>query len=186
MKTRMTFESFDLWGSYRSSPSDRESLVRAKRAAQEFAANPQGWLLLTGPRGCGKTHLAIAIASESERQGRSTFYAFVPSLLDHLRATFSPDSPIGYDELFEQVQTTSLLVLDDLGAESSTPWAEEKLYQVVVYRYDRQLPTVITSFLEFEDLRNRDQGIGSRLIDGSVVDWHDIKAPNYRNPQRPS
>ena len=140
--------------------------------------------MFTGPRGCGKTHLAVAIAGELQRRGRRVFYAFVPSLLDHLRATFSPDSPIGYDELFEQVKTTDLLVLDDLGTESSTAWAEEKLYQIVVYRYDALLPTIITSVFSVEELEEMKPRIGSRLVDGMTVSWQAVSAPNYRDQRR--
>ncbi len=184
MQQRMTLEAFDVQGGYNTSDVGRSTLIRARQAAETFAAHPQGWLLFTGPRGCGKTHLAIAIAGESLRQGRTVFYAFVPSLLDHLRATFSPDSPIGYDELFEQVKTTPLLILDDLGTETTTPWAEEKLYQIVVYRYDVRLPTVITSVFSVEELEAIKPRIGSRLVDGMMVDWHPISAPNYRDQRR--
>ena len=91
---------------------------------------------------------AVAIAGQAQLQGRPVFFAFVPELLDHLRATFSPDSPIGYDELFEQIKTVPLLILDDLGAESSTAWAEEKLYQIVVHRHEARLPTVHNHLLQ--------------------------------------
>ena len=185
MRQRMTFESFDVYGRPDTDQTGRESLVRALQAAKNYSADQSGWLLLTGPRGCGKTHLAIAIAGESIKQGQPVFYTFVPSLLDHLRSTFSPDSPIGYDELFEQVKTAPLLVLDDLATESSTPWAEEKLYQLVVYRYDLRLPTVITSVFRVEELAAIKPRIGSRLVDGLTVDWHEITAPNYRDQRRP-
>ena len=186
MLQRMTLENFDVRGGANASRAGKESLVLAWQAAKNYAADLAAgtWLLLTGPRGCGKTHLSIAIAGESLRQGRSVFRAFVPDLLDHLRATFNPDSPITYDELFEQVKTASLLILDDLGAESSTPWAEEKLYQIVVYRYDNRLPTVITSVDSVEQLAEDLPDIGSRLLDGTMVNWHSITAPNYRNQRR--
>ena len=127
MLQRMTFENFDTLGGPDASSQDQESLDNAKHTAETFAADPDGWLLLNGPRGCGKTHLAVAIAGERLNRGSQVFFAFVPTLLDHLRATFSPESPVGYDELFEQINSVPLLVLDDLGAESSTAWAEEKL-----------------------------------------------------------
>ena len=184
MRRRMTFENFDPRGGRNASEKDRESLQRAKLAAETFAGDPDGWLLLTGPAGSGKTHLAVAVAGYNLGRGRPVFYAFVPTLLDHLRSTFSPDSPIGYDELFEQLQTASLLVLDDLGAESSTPWAEEKLHQIVVQRHEGRLPTVITVALPLDELEKVKPRIASRLVDSMVVAWQPITAPNYRDQRR--
>jgi DNA replication protein DnaC len=184
MRQRMTFASFDIGGGRNVTRKDRESLEKAKAAAESFAVEPEGWLLFTGARGSGKTHLAVAIAGESLRRDRPVFFAFVPTLLDHLRATFSPDSPIGYDELFEQIKTMPLLVLDDLGAESSTPWAEDKLYQIVVHRHEARLPTVITSAFSLDELEEAKPRIGPRLMDINVVDWQPITAPNYRDMRR--
>ena len=144
----------------------------------------QGWLLYTGPSGSGKTHLAVAIGGRVLAEGRPVFFAFVPALLDHLRSTFSPDSPVGYDELFEQIKTIPLLILDDLGAESSTAWAEEKLYQIVVHRHEARLPTVITTSFSLDALENAKPRIATRLVDSLVVDWQPISAPNYRDQRR--
>ena len=182
MQQRMTFSGFDPRGGRGASRTDRESLSRAKQAAETFAAEPEGWLLFNGPPGSGKTHLAVAIGSESLRRGQPVFFAFVPSLLDHLRSTFSPDSPIGYDELFEQLKTVPLLILDDLGAESTTPWAEDKLYQIIVHRHEARLPTIITSAIE--DPEETKPRIASRLVDSMVVNWQPITAPNYRDQRR--
>ena len=197
MQRRMTFASFDNRGSRKATKEDQESLQRANEAAERFAADPDGWLLFTGPRGCGKTHLAVAIAGESLRRRQPVFFAFVPSLLDHLRATFSPDSSIDYDELFEQVKTVPLLILDDLGAESSTSWAEEKLYQIVVHRHEARLPTIITTAFSIDELEGTHEleeaqprtasyrkRMASRLVDSMVVDWEPITAPNYRDQRR--
>ena len=184
MSTLMTFANFNIEGGTKATKGDRETLEHAFNEAQVFATFPQNWLLITGAPGCGKTHLAVAIAGESLRQGNQVFFAFVPTLLDHLRMTYSPDSPVHFDEFFEQVLNTPLLILDDLGAENSTPWAEEKLYQIVVHRHEARLPTVITTTSNMEELEKSRPRISSRLEDTAVVELLAIDAQSYRS-QRP-
>ena len=104
-------------------------------------------------------------------------FVVVPDLLDHLRATFSPSSNISYDELFNQVKTASLLVLDDLGTQSATPWAREKLYQIFNYRYNAELPTVITTAMTLEEI---DPRIQSRMLDTRLCTNIAIIAPAFR------
>ena len=185
MLKQMTFEGFQVAGSAKAAEEQRRTLKFAFETAKSFAESPKGWLLFTGLNGCGKTHLAVAIINERLKRGESAFFAFVPALLDYLRATFRPDSPTGYDEFFEQVKTAPLLVLDDLASENSTPWAEEKLYQIVVHRHNARLSTVITSnILSLQQLEEKKPRISSRLSD-ALVQWVPIDAPDYRD-QRPS
>ena len=75
------------------------------------------------------------------------------------------------------------LILDDLGAEASTPWAEEKLYQIFVERHEALLPTVITTALSVDELEDAKPRLGSRLMD-ITVDWQPITAGNYRDQRR--
>ena len=185
MLRRMTFDSFDLRGGEGASREDQGYLRAAKEAAHNFAiGRDNGWILFNGPPGVGKTHLAVAIAGQIIRQGETVFFAFVPDLLDHLRTTFSPDSPIAYDELFEQIKTAPVLILDDLGAESSTSWAEEKLYQIIVYRYETLLRTIITTTFAIDELERAKPRLASRLMDTLVVEWCPINAPDYRTQRR--
>ena len=135
---------------------------------------------ITGPIGCGKTHLAVSIINYRLSRGLPVFFASVPDLLDHLRSTFTPDSPVSYDEVFEHVRKTPFLVLDDLGYQSSTPWAEEKLYQIVVHRHNLRLPTVITAREDIE----LNPAISSRLNDPRSVQVLEIEAPDYRAQER--
>lgn len=152
--TRLTFDA-TLPDGRGVNPDDRALFRIAFNAAASYAEEPQGWLVLTGHSGAGKTHLAAAIANRVMERGRPVFFVFVPDLLDHLRSTYTPTSEITYDQLFEQVRTAQLLVLDDLGGHSSTPWAQEKLYQVLNYRHLSQLPTVITIAVPPESLDER-------------------------------
>ena len=185
MLNHMTFENFRVDQGLRASADEKNSLRFAFETAKSFAESPKGWLLLTGLNGGGKTHLAVSIINERLKQGHPSFFAFVPALLDYLRATFRPDSLTGYDALFEQVKTAPFLVLDDLGSENSTPWAEEKLYQIIVHRHNARLPTLITTNLEsLKQLEDAKPRIRSRLSD-TLVEWAPILAPDYRD-QRPS
>ncbi len=174
----MTFENFDLRTREADlTPEDRRSLREAYKTARAYAENPEGWLVLWGKApGCGKTHLAAAIANYRVRQGHRVIFVVVPDLLDYLRATFSPTSLVSYDEAFEEVRTAPLLVLDDLGTESATPWAKEKLYQIFNYRYVARLPTVITTSKDEEEL---DPRIRYRMFDPSISRVLFITAPEY-------
>ncbi len=93
-----------------------------------YAIQPQGWLLLVGPCGCGKTHLAAAIANQCLDRGVPIFFITAPDLLDDLRTTLV--SPEGYAQLFTWVRQVALLILDDLGAQQPTAWSNEKLLQL--------------------------------------------------------
>ena len=181
MLEEMTFARFDARGGYESTPDHQYTLNHALEAARSFAQDPMDyWLVLSGPTGVGKTHLAVAIVNYRRQGGQPVFYATVPDLLDHLRSAYAPESPVSYDERFEHLRSVPLLVLDDLGAQSSTAWAEEKLYQLLVHRHDARLPTVITMNSAVELRR----GLTSRLKDQSFVAGITIRAPDYREHGR--
>ena len=171
----MTFENFD--SKRINLPLEqRENLREAFRLAGDFARSPDGWLVLQGVNGCGKTHLAAAIVNYRYQNSQPALFIVVPDFLDHLRSTFSPESKISYDQLFESVKSTPLLILDDFGKQTTTPWAQEKLYQVINYRYNARLPTVITTNCEKDEI---DSPIRSRLSDPNISNFFEITAPNY-------
>ena len=128
---------------------------QALSIARSYADDPHGWLVLTGDNGTGKTHLAAAIANHRLANSKPVLFVVVPDLLDHLRTTYHPNSTISYDQRFEQVRTHPLLILDDLGAESRTAWAGEKLFQIINHRYNARLPTVITTNVAIDDMPPR-------------------------------
>ena len=153
------------------------SLLEAQRVCRAFADQPSGWIVLSGNTGSGKTHLASAIANELTDSETPALMLTVPSLLDRLRATFAPDAPHSFSEMYNLVERVGVLVLDDLGAQSSTSWATEKLFQLLNERHVRELPTVITTNLALRDFEPRLQ---SRLGDVHLVNQVRIDAPDYR------
>jgi DNA replication protein DnaC len=180
LQKSMTFANFD-WRRVNLPPEQRENLEAVYRTALEFAKSPEGWLIFQGATGCGKTHLAAAIVNYRYQAGKPAKFVVVPEFLDHLRSTFSPESKVSYDQLFESVKNAPLLILDDFGEQSTTPWAQEKLYQVINYRYNARLATVITTRCAIEEL---DGPVGSRLVDHKISTFWNINVPDYRSDQR--
>jgi DNA replication protein DnaC len=172
----MTFDKFD-YKRLNLSSEQRQNLRQAFDLAQEFARSPEGWLIFQGVNGCGKTHLAAAIANYRQAQSKPALFIVVADLLDHLRSTFSPESKTSYDEFFEQVKQCPLLILDDFGEQSATPWAQEKLYQLINYRYNARLPMVVTTCLSLDEIETR---ISSRMVDPKLSLVFNIIAPDYR------
>ena len=171
-----TFETFLPEGHGLTAMRQR-NLRTAFERSRDYAKNPEGWLVFKGGYGCGKTHLAAAIANYRLAMGHSVLFINTPDLLDHLRSTYAPSSDIGYDERFNRVRNASMLILDDLGTQSNTEWAQEKLYQIFNHRYNARLPTVITTNLELESIEIR---IQSRMVDPSLVEIIHIAAPDFR------
>lgn len=183
--SHLTFENFNRSGNPKAefvSPQEAESLHQAVDASEEFAQDLKGWLLLEGAYGCGKTHLAAAIANAAVQRGVPTLFITVPDLLDSLRYSFS-DPTTSYEERFEEIRNADLLVMDDFGTQNATPWAQEKLFQIINSRYINKLPTVITTNLILDEIESR---IRSRLQDSEFVKYVRITAPDYRRPTETS
>jgi DNA replication protein DnaC len=171
-----TFANF-----YVNSPSltsrEAQSLQAALTIAINYAKQPQGWLLIEGAYGCGKTHLAAAIGNERLQYGDAPLLVTTPDLLDYLRNTYGPSSEVGYDETFDRLRNSPLLILDDLGVENPSAWAQEKLFQLLNHRYTHNLSTVITTNTDIESL---DPRIRSRLLDRNIIQRIRIIAPDHR------
>ena len=181
-----SFDTFDPQAA-RTDASGKRQLARIKRACQAFAAEPKGWLVLCGPYGCGKTHLAYAIVGAAYRAGCPVYACTVPDLLETLRqgiASVAKSDSLG--RRLAAVRDARLLLLDDLGAENLTPWAAEKIYQIVDHRYRLRLPLVVTTNVNLYTPKGRiEERVVSRLLDGvnlpdGLSRVHLISAGDYR------
>lgn len=152
-----TFESF------------KQHLPGCKQAyweATNYASQPAGWLVLLGLYGCGKTHLAVSIAKSRIEAGDTVLLQIAPDLLDYLRTGFSSNDH-DYTARLEEMRSADLLIIDDFGAHNSTPWANETFFQLLNYRYNSSMATVITS--NNITLTGVDPRISSRLQDTGLV-----------------
>ncbi len=153
----------------------REGTAGAFEAAREVAEAPHS-LLLFGPAGTGKTHLAVAILAGMADRGAlydrvygrlHARFAVVPELLDELRESVRfPQADDPLRPLFD----IDLLVLDDLGTEKPTEWVVDRLYVLINRRYNARLATVVTSNYRPAQLNQRGYGrMVSRLMEDAAA-----------------
>ncbi|MDA8235552.1 MAG: ATP-binding protein [Clostridia bacterium] len=138
-----------------------DSAMIAYNAARNFVtdflkdAHTDG-LLLTGQVGSGKTYLACCIANALMDKGVSVLMVVVPDLLDEIKATYDQGrsgSDYSEQQLLDSARQVDVLILDDLGAHNYTDWTRNKIFSIINYRLNNQLPTIITSNLSLKELK---------------------------------
>lgn len=106
-------------------------------------------LYLHGNFGSGKSYLISATLNELSKKGYKIALVYYPNFLRSLKSSFNSD----FEEQFEYARKADLLLLDDIGAESTSSWSrDEILGPILQYRMDEKLPTFFTSNLSIDEL----------------------------------
>ena len=117
----------------------------ASRLVDDYPAVDVG-LLLMGPVGVGKTHLAVAILKELiEKKGVSCLFYESGSLLKAIQDSYNPISQTSETRVLAPVYQAEVLVLDELGASVPTNWVRDTLYQIINTRYNNKKLTIFTT-----------------------------------------
>jgi len=135
-----------------------------------------GWLLLTGPARTGKTHLAMAVANycRQAEEPRTVMLVTAPGLLDLLRSGYDRGD---FDELLGLTKFVDILIIDDLGMQSGTEWAQERMFEIVNHRYNRRAALMVTTNASPEMI---DPRIRSRFNDRELCRVVKVADTDYR------
>jgi DNA replication protein DnaC len=153
--------------------------------AREYPAGREHGLLLLGPCGVGKTHLAVAALRELVGRGHEGVFYDYRELLKEIQASYNPVSQTSEMEVLEPVLKVEVLLLDDLGASKPSAWVLDTVGHILNARYNENRVTLLTTnFLDREDAAgaSRDPRSSERIvIEDSLADrvGHRIRSRLY-------
>jgi DNA replication protein DnaC len=136
------FDNFEHFGSFASL---EPAFIKSKGFAEQFPLEKAG-LLIIGPIGVGKTHLAVSIMKEliSTKNVRCLFYDY-RELLKEIQNSYNSSVQATEMEVLQPVFDTEVLVLDELGAVKPSEWVWDTVSHILNTRYNEEKTTIITT-----------------------------------------
>jgi DNA replication protein DnaC len=150
-------------------PQQQQSLKNAKLQVEGFLRDypsTEKGLLLMGPSGVGKTHLAVAALKELIRRGHGGLFCDYRELLKEIQASYNAASESTEMGILEPIRTAEILILDDLGASKPSDWVRDIVSIVLNARYNEKRTTIITT--NYVD-NPSSEGEAARLPNGKLV-----------------
>lgn len=172
----LTIKSFDL-NRYDSGERQRLAAI-AKQAAGKYVMKfeelqkqhpGKGIYFWSRTKGSGKTRLAASIANAliqthmQKDEYIDVKYTVVLDLIESIKSSFDKENKLNKSEIMNDVENAQVLVLDDIGVESDTPFVNQTIYKLLNHRMTKNLPTIFTSNIPVEELDERYSLDGGRI-----------------------
>ena len=157
--------------------------------AQADANNPEGWFYIGGQPGCGKTHICTAIVNELIKNGKAARYMIWQDEITDIKQHIN-DAEM-YDALITPLKKAEVLYIDDffkVGKGAQVTAADvNATFKIINYRYNEDLPTIISSELSVAQIIKIDEALGSRIAEmtkGKELFIAGDPAKNYRTRRK--
>jgi len=156
------------------------SLAQAKlmvqKFADEFPVGSEHGMLLMGPCGVGKTHLAVSAMKSIVLRGHSGLFYDYRELLKAIQDSYNPESQATEMSVLEPVLKAEILVLDDVGSSKPSLWALETVGHVLNTRYNEKRVTLLTT-----NFLDSDAGAGNSANGAPPVRVAGMRAPTIED-----
>jgi len=151
------------WNNYQPANStQRAALELSMQLAMDFPNTDEG-LLLTGPVGVGKTHLAVSILKGLAERGFSCLFYEFGTLLKEIQDSYNPTTKTSELSILRPVLEADVLVLDELGASKPTDWVRDTMTHIINTRYNDRRLTVFTTNYPEERSNDREETLEDRI-----------------------
>jgi DNA replication protein DnaC len=139
----------DVYEDFAEAESYNRDLSRGKLTlegfAREYPVTGDTGILLTGPCGVGKTHLAVAAAKQLITRGHTVLFCDYRELLKEIQGSYNAANNATEAGVLEPVLNVEVLLLDDVGASKPSPWALETIGHILNTRYNEKRVTLLTA-----------------------------------------
>lgn len=150
---------------------------KAKDICERFAAYPEGWLLLSGPTGCGKTHLCTAVVGTLIKKRIPVRYMLYRDEMSRLKYADKDDR----NNMMRTFKTAKALYIDDLFKRGASEAELRIMIELLDFRYRDNLMTIVSTEMSSDELINLDEAIAGRIIEKSTKVLINAEAGrNYR------
>ena len=167
--TRYTFPAYEVKEDWQA---------KAKAECESYSANPEGWLVISGTPGTGKTHLCTAVCGALIKRGMDVRYFLWRTQAPGLKALANSAD---YEKSVEPFKKVKVLYIDDFLKGTITDADINLAFDLLNARYNREdLLTIISSELTIEQVLERDEGLGSRIYQRARVYIKTVGRKNWR------